>query len=53
MATSAGKTRTVIALIEQLMRSNWVKRVLFLADRNALVEQAAREITKHLPGTQL
>ena len=33
MATGAGKTRTVIALSDLLMRANWVKRVLFLADR--------------------
>ena len=29
MATGAGKTRTVIALCDVLMRCNWVKRVLF------------------------
>tara|TARA_R110002072_G_scaffold133839_1_gene274379 strand:+ start:628 stop:1029 length:402 start_codon:yes stop_codon:yes gene_type:complete len=40
MATGSGKTRTVIALIDQLMRANRVKRVLFLADRIALVKQA-------------
>src|SRR5258708_35674708 len=40
MATGAGKTRTVIALCDLLMRCNWVKRVLFLADRVALVNQA-------------
>lgn len=40
MATGAGKTRTVIALCELLMRCNWVKRALFLCDRVALVEQA-------------
>ena len=33
MATGAGKTRTVIALADLLIRCNWVKRVLFLADR--------------------
>ena len=32
MATGAGKTRTVIALADLLMRCNWVKRVLFLAE---------------------
>jgi type I restriction enzyme R subunit len=32
MATGSGKTRTVIALIDFLMRAGWVKRVLFLAD---------------------
>ncbi|RPH53476.1 MAG: DUF4145 domain-containing protein, partial [Lysobacterales bacterium] len=40
MATGAGKTRTVIALCDLLMRCNWIKRVLFLADRVALVNQA-------------
>jgi type I restriction enzyme, R subunit len=30
MATGAGKTRTVIALCDLLMRCNWAKRVLFL-----------------------
>ena len=39
MATGAGKTRTVIALCELMMQCNWVKRVLFLADRIALVNQ--------------
>lgn len=38
MATGSGKTRTAIALVEQLMRAGWVKRVLFLADRIALGE---------------
>ena len=41
MATGSGKTRTVIALVDLLMRAGWVKRVLFLADRVALVNQAA------------
>ena len=51
MATGSGKTRTVIALIDQLMRANWVKRVLFLADRRALVKQAHNNFKKHLPST--
>lgn len=50
MATGAGKTRTVIALADLLMRANWVKRVLFLADRKALVRQAANAFKAHLPG---
>ncbi|MFN8228342.1 MAG: DEAD/DEAH box helicase family protein [Mycobacterium sp.] len=49
MATGAGKTRTVIALVKQLMEAGWVKRVLFLADRTALVTQAANAFKKHLP----
>ncbi len=50
MATGSGKTRTVIALIDQLMKANWVKRVLFLADRTALVNQAVGAFKTHLPG---
>jgi len=49
MATGTGKTRTVIALVELLMRCNWVKRVLFLADRVALVNQAVAAFKAHLP----
>lgn len=51
MATGSGKTRTVIALIDQLMRANRVKRVLFLADRIALVKQAHGAVKAHLPST--
>src|SRR5688572_29163876 len=49
MATGAGKTRTVIALAELLMRCNCAKRVLFLADRVALVNQAVNAFKRHLP----
>jgi type I restriction enzyme R subunit len=49
MATGAGKTRTVIALADLLMRGNWAKRVLFLADRVALVNQAVNAFKAHLP----
>ena len=49
MATGAGKTRTVIALVKQLMEAGWVKKVLFLADRTALVKQAGDAFKKHLP----
>ena len=48
MATGSGKTRTVIALAELLQRANWAKRVLFLADRTALVTQAANNFKAHL-----
>ncbi|MFD0901502.1 DEAD/DEAH box helicase family protein [Actinomadura sediminis] len=51
MATGAGKTRTVIALVDQLQRAGWVKRVLFLADRQALVRQATNAFKGHLPAT--
>jgi type I restriction enzyme R subunit len=49
MATGSGKTRTVIALIDQLMRANWAKRALFLADRVALVNQAVGAFKTHMP----
>lgn len=49
MATGSGKTRTVIALYDLLARCNWAKRVLFLADRVALVNQAGNAFLKHLP----
>ncbi len=51
MATGAGKTRTVAALADLLMRANWVRRVLFLADRTALVNQAGTAFKKHLPSS--
>ncbi|MEY4909136.1 MAG: hypothetical protein RL260_2854, partial [Pseudomonadota bacterium] len=49
MATGAGKTRTVIGLVDLLTRCNWAKRVLFLADRVALVKQAADAFKTFLP----
>jgi type I restriction enzyme R subunit len=51
MATGSGKTRTVVALSSLLMQANWAKRVLFLADRVALVDQAARAFKTNLPGS--
>ena len=50
MATGTGKTRTAIGLVDLLIRANWVKRVLFLADRKALVTQAVDVFKAHLPG---
>lgn len=49
MATGSGKTRTVIALSDLLMRANWVRRILFLADRVALVNQASNAFKAFLP----
>lgn len=51
MATGSGKTRTTIALVDLLQKAHWVKRVLFLADRTALVNQAANAFKAHLPGS--
>lgn len=39
-ATGTGKTRVAMALIDILLRSNRAQRVLFLADRKALRDQA-------------
>lgn len=51
MATGTGKTRTVVALAKLLQEANWAKRILFLADRVALVKQAANAFKAHLPGS--
>lgn len=49
MATGSGKTRTVIGLCDVLIQHGWVKNILFLADRNALVTQAKRSFVNLLP----
>ena len=49
MATGSGKTRTVIALCDVLLRHGWVKNILFLVDRNSLVTQAKRSFVNLLP----
>ena len=49
MATGSGKTRTVMALCEILLKFGWVKNILFLADRTALVKQAHKSFNKLLP----
>jgi type I restriction enzyme R subunit len=41
MATGTGKTKTCIALIYRLLKTQRCRRVLFLVDRSALGEQAA------------
>ncbi len=49
MATGTGKTRTAIALADVMMRANWAKRILFLADRRELANQAGEGFKTHLP----
>ncbi|MBQ1991691.1 MAG: DEAD/DEAH box helicase family protein [Clostridia bacterium] len=49
MATGSGKTRTVIALCDVLLKHGWIKNILFLADRNSLVTQAKRSFVNLLP----
>ncbi|MEB3422132.1 DEAD/DEAH box helicase family protein, partial [Salipiger manganoxidans] len=49
MATGTGKTRTVVALVDMMVRAGLVKRALFLADRISLVRQARNAFAAHLP----
>lgn len=49
MATGTGKTRVAISLVDVLARNNWVKNVLFLADRTSLVHQAKSNFAKLMP----
>jgi type I restriction enzyme, R subunit len=52
-ATGSGKTRTAISIVDVLTRHNWVKNILFLADRKALVKQAKKSFSKLLPDLAL
>ncbi len=49
LATGTGKTRTAIALSKLMLECNWAKRILFLADRISLVEQAKGNFVKLMP----
>lgn len=49
MATGTGKTRTAISIVDVLSDKEWVKNVLFLADRTVLVKQAKNNFVKLLP----
>ncbi len=40
MATGTGKTRTVVSLVDLFLRTSQALKVLFVADRDALVDQA-------------
>ena len=48
-ATGSGKTRVSISIVDVLRRHNYVKNILFLADRTALVKQAKNNYTNLLP----
>ena len=52
-ATGTGKTRTAISLVDVLLRHNWIKNILFLADRKTLVKQAKNNFAKLLPNLPL
>jgi len=47
MATGTGKTYTAFQIIYRLWKSGAKKRILFLADRNALIDQARRGDLRH------
>lgn len=49
MATGSGKTRTVIALCDVLLKHGCVKNILFLADRTSLVTQTKRSFVNLMP----
>ena len=53
MATGSGKTRVAISIVDVLMEKEWLKNVLFLADRKALVKQAKKNFKEHLPDLSL
>ncbi|MGQ0601708.1 MAG: type I restriction endonuclease subunit R [Anaerolineales bacterium] len=40
MATGTGKTRTAMSLVDVFFKANQARRILFVADRDALVEQS-------------
>jgi len=47
MATGTGKTYTAFQIAHRLWKAGAKKRILFLADRNALIDQAQRGDFKH------
>lgn len=49
MATGTGKTRTASSLVDILSKAGLITNVLFLADRNVLVDQAKEDFDKYLP----
>src|SRR5690625_4733478 len=53
MATGSGKTRVSISIVDVLVRNNWVKNVLFLADRTELVRQAKNAFNNLVPSLKI
>lgn len=47
MATGTGKTYTAFQIIHRLWKSGTKKRILYLADRNALIDQTRRGDFRH------
>lgn len=52
-ATGSGKTRVSISVVDVLRQHNYVKNILFLADRKALVKQAKKNYSNLLPDLTL
>ena len=50
MATGTGKTYVAAQIIHKLWKSKTKKRILFLADRNILIDQARNNDFKHFKG---
>ena len=48
MATGTGKTYTAFQIVYRLWKAGVKKRILFLADRNALIDQTRRGDFKHM-----
>lgn len=53
MATGTGKTRTCVAMLDVLMRTNRVQKTLFLVDRIALRNQALDAFKEFLPNAPI
>ena len=53
LATGTGKTRVSISLCKLLSNNNWIKNVLFLADRTELVKQARGKYEELLPSESM
>lgn len=53
MATGTGKTRTCVAMLDVLMRTNRVQKILFLVDRIALRNQALDAFKEFLPNAPI
>lgn len=51
MATGTGKTYTAFQIVYRLLKSGLVKKVLYLADRNVLVDQSIQQDFKPLSNT--
>lgn len=48
-ATGSGKTRVSVSIVDVLRKHNYIKNILFLADRTALVKQAKNTYNTLLP----